>query len=124
MTAPELPEDLLVHFGDGVADRFLDPTDFALLGSQAAGDRLGNQLDRHETGLFAGLLATHPIGHDEEIGRFQRQGRGIAAAVMTIPVHGVVKTIVPDRVDGRGRSNCLRCDRGNCLGPRPPRLSA
>ncbi len=48
-----------------------------LVSGQPAGDRSGDELDGHQARLLAGLLAPHAVGHDEQIGRLERQ-RGIS----------------------------------------------
>ena len=72
-------EDLLVDLGDGLADRLLDVAGLGVVGGEPLGDLAGDQLDGHEAGLLAPLLAPHAVGHDEQVGGLQRHGRGLAA---------------------------------------------
>ncbi len=60
-----------------------------LLGRQAAGDRPGDQLDGHQAGLLAGLLASHAVGHDEQVRGLERQRGHLAVALRA--------AVVPDR---------------------------
>ena len=74
-------QDLLIDLGNGVADRILDPAGLFLVGRQPASDRPGDQLDGHQAGLLAGLLAPHAVGHDEQIGGLERQRGHLAVAL-------------------------------------------
>ncbi len=79
-------QDLLIDLGNRVADRFLDPAGLLLVGRQPAGDRPGDQLDGHQAGLLAGLLAPHAVGHDEQIGGLERERGHLAVALRTAVV--------------------------------------
>ena len=62
---------------------------FFLVGGKPAGDRPGDQLDGHQAGLLAGLLATHAVGDDEQIRGLEGERGHLAIALGT--------AVVPDR---------------------------